>query len=184
MNYDAFSHGQIKSKLWLCEQIEPYLENANVIILGSWYNILAFMMLTRCQHKYNQITGIDLDQSCAPIANKLCDAWIVDQYDAKVKNVHGFADNADYFGVSLVINCSAEHFTDQSWFDKIPAGMLVCIQSSNMTDPAAPWLITNPSPTLASFISKYNLTTTYMADTMRIQYDQWGYDRYMIIGIK
>jgi hypothetical protein len=25
MNYDAFSHGQIKSKLWLAEKIEPYI---------------------------------------------------------------------------------------------------------------------------------------------------------------
>jgi hypothetical protein len=184
MNYDAFSHGQIKSKLWLCEQIEPYLKNETVIILGSWYNVLAFMMLTRCHHKYKKITGIDLDQSCIPIANKLCDAWIVDKSDVKVQNVEGSADNVDYSGVSLVVNCSAEHFADQSWFGKIPAGMLVCIQSSNMTEPKAPWLITNPSPTLESFISKYTLTTNYMTDTLRIQYDGWGYDRYMIIGIK
>jgi hypothetical protein len=48
MNLDSFSHGQIASKLWLCDHIEQYVtDNSRVAIVGSWYNVLAFMMLTR-----------------------------------------------------------------------------------------------------------------------------------------
>ena len=63
MNFDAFSHGQIQSKIWLCEELEPHTPiHANIRILGSWYNILAFMLLTRRpEYYYNSIEGIDID---------------------------------------------------------------------------------------------------------------------------
>ncbi len=44
----SFSHGQTQSKLWLCETMEPHLpQNAVVAILGCWYNMLGFMLITR-----------------------------------------------------------------------------------------------------------------------------------------
>ena len=49
-NYDAFSHGLVTSKLWLCEELENVIHNNNVKnpalnILGSWNNLLALMLL-------------------------------------------------------------------------------------------------------------------------------------------
>jgi hypothetical protein len=53
-----------------------------------------------------------------------------------------------------------------------------------MIDPNDPWYIVTASPDIESFKQKYNLSTTLFLDTLRIQYSDWGYDRYMLIGIK
>jgi hypothetical protein len=70
------------------------------------------------------------------------------------------------------------------WFDAIKPGTLVCIQSSDVTDPEYPWLIKTASADIESFKQKYNLSKALFCDTLRIQYGDWGYDRFMLIGVK
>lgn len=182
-NHDSFSHGQIKSKLWLCEQIEPCLpEQPNVTILGSWYNVLGFMLLTRMPKRYKHIRGIDIDKSAIEVSNKICDAWVLDENI--VTNVQQDVSNVDYASTNVVINCSPEHIEGKQWFKNIPYGTLVCIQSSNVTDPNEPWNIKNPSPDIESFRNQYELETTHFCETLPIRYGNWGYDRFMLIGIK
>jgi hypothetical protein len=53
-----------------------------------------------------------------------------------------------------------------------------------MIDTNAPWYIKTPHPSMESFREKYLLSRTLFAGTKRIQYADWGYDRYMIIGFK
>ena len=78
MDFLSFSHGQIQSKLWLCENLEPFLPNNSIIAnLGSWYNVLGFMMLTRSQDKIQSILGIDIDPSATLIADKMNQAWMI-----------------------------------------------------------------------------------------------------------
>lgn len=183
MNYDAFSHGQIKSKLWLCETLEPHLPIlADVAILGSWYNVLGFMMLTRNQNRYSSITGIDVDSKAITIANKICNYWTMD--NVKIRNLELDANSVVFDFCTVVINCSAEHMRSARWYENIPSGSLVCIQSSNVTEINDPWFIQNPSHSISNFASKYPLTTTLFLDTLPIRYQSWGYDRYMVIGIK
>jgi hypothetical protein len=178
MNFDSFSHGQIKSKLWLCDKIEPYLNNSNIVILGGWYNVLSFLLLSR-NNSINKITSIDIDPTTKDIADKITDLW---RYENKVENI--VADALDIeIQYDTVINCSSEHMTTD-WFNKIKDGTLVCIQSSNMTDVNEPWNIVTPSTDLQSFKDKYMLSKTMFLDTLRIQYNNFGYDRYMLVGIK
>lgn len=176
MNLDSFSHGQIKSKIWLAENIEKYLGN-NIVVLGSWYNLTAFILKTRGYK--GSILGIDIDPSVKEIANKVCSTWYI---QGEVENITGDATNIPLTH-EVVINCSSEHMSTQ-WFDNVQQGSLVCIQSSNIIDNNDPWYVTNHSPTITSFVEKYNLSKTLFCDTLRIQYDNWGYDRYMLIGIK
>lgn len=176
MDFDSFSHGQIRSKMWLADNLEPHI-GKNVVILGSWHNITSFIFKIR-GNKSNFI-GIDVDPEVKLIADKICDAW---RLDGSVINVTNNANNiqAEY---DTVINCSSEHMSTE-WFNNIKKGTLVCIQSSNMIDPNHPWYIVTASPDIESFKQKYNLSTTLFLDTLRIQYDGWGYDRYMLIGYK
>ena len=53
-----------------------------------------------------------------------------------------------------------------------------------MTETGDPWFIKQPNPDIESFRSRYHLSKVYVCDTMRIQYDDWGYNRFMLIGIK
>lgn len=180
-NFDSFSHGQIKSKLWLCNKLEPYITNDDrLVILGSWYNILGFMMLTR-NPDLHSITGVDIDNNAVEVSNKITDFWKIE-----FNNVNNIVSDMNSIPVpyDVVINCSSEHNDDMSWFDNINDGTLVCIQSSNMTSPDEPWFIKNPSATIDDFKKKYKLTKVNFLDQIRIDYGSWGYDRYMVIGIK
>jgi hypothetical protein len=182
MDYDSFSHGQIKSKLWLCEKLEPYLPNGCVIqILGSWYNILGFMLSVRNPDKYRLIQGSDIDTSAIDIADRITNAWTIDN---TIQNVNTDSNTLQYIPNGIVINCSPEHFENTEWFDNIPEGMTVCIQSSNMTNVEYPWHIRQPTPSMHHFLEKYPLSVIQYNDTLDITYDTWGYSRYMIIGIK
>lgn len=180
-NLDSFSHGQVASKLWLCEKLEPYIVNdATVTILGSWVNVLGFMMLTRQPIRYKYIRGIDIDTDAVNTANKLCEYWFIEGIQ---RSVCEDANTTKLEGFDVVINCSSEHMKDHTWFDNISPGTLVCIQSSNIIDATDPWYVTNPSSTFESFMEKYPLNVKF-AGTLPIRYNDWGYDRYMVIGIK
>jgi hypothetical protein len=178
---DSFSHGQVASKMWLCENIEPLVKkDATVMILGSWVNVLGFMMLTRNPTQYKHIRGIDIDVNAIQTADQINSYWFI---EGILRNTAGDANTIPKEGYDIVINCSGEHMNSTEWFDTIPAGTLVCIQSSNIVDTKHPWYVTNPSPTFESFMEKYPLNIKF-AGTLPIRYSDWGYDRYMVIGIK
>lgn len=183
MNFDSFSHGQIISKLWLCEHLEPYLpEKATVFILGSWYNLLGSMMLTRNCNQYQSILGIDIDTEAVSVADKLCETWIIEK---KLCNKVGDANTYKLEGPDVVINCSPEHMENTDWLNNITKGTLVCIQSSNMKNDGEIWDIKQYTATIEDFVSKYQLETVLFCDTLQVRYENnKGYDRFMIIGKK
>lgn len=185
MNFESFNHGQIQSKIWLCEKLEFLLpEHPSVLILGSWHNILGFIMLARQPKRYAFITGIDIDPEAKPIADKICEAWTMSD-TVKLKNLTEDANETKFMHYNVVINCSVEHMENNGWFDKIEKNALVCIQSSDLPENFDPvWKITNPNLTLDILKEKYPLSQTLYSGEKQIQYENWGYKRFMIIGIK
>lgn len=187
MNYDAFSHGQIISKLWLCEEIERYAKyNSRIWILGSWYNLLAFMLHIRKPDYYASIVGYDIDEASKEIADKICNAWTI-YNPIMVENIVANSNELDWTNPpDIVINCSSEHFSHDSWFDCIPSKTLTCIQSTNITDPNEPWLIKQPTPTIVHFKQRFPLSNELMVGIKPIQLNKKGnfYERYMKIGYK
>jgi len=183
LNFDSFSHGQIVSKIWLCEHLEPYIpKNARIAILGSWYNVLSFMMITRQPNKYQYFLGIDANPDAVSIADKICNTWTIG-INAIVENKIGDAGKVDYSEFDVVINCSPEHMPDD-WYNNVKKGTLVCVQSSDVTDPAYPWLVSNANKDISMMIEKYPLSQRFFMGTKDIEYADWGYKRFMIIGTK
>jgi hypothetical protein len=180
MDFDSFSHGQIVSKLWLCEHIEAYIPSNSIVhILGGWHNVLGFMMHTRRPNHYKLIHNIDLDPEAIRIADMIGNAWNVNL--PRIKNSIGDANKIQIGSDGVVINCSVEHFATDEWFADLPASTLVCIQSSNMTSPDDPWFIKQPCTDITALIERFPMNLLF-AGTKRIQYDNWGYNRFMIIG--
>lgn len=185
MDFTTFAHGQIKSKIWLCETLEPILpKNAKIAILGSWYNLLGFMLLIRKNAQIHKITGVDLDTEAIEIADKVCDMWKIESN--LVTNIAMDACDFDLSGYDVIINCSVEHIDSDKWFENIKPGTLVCLQSSDVTDQYKDnlWHIVNPNHNLEEFKNKYPLSHTIFNDELKIEYDTWGYKRLMLIGIK
>lgn len=183
INMDSFSHGQILSKIWLCEELEKHIEpNCNINILGGWYNVLGFMLNVRRPNYYSLIRNIDQDHDAIIIADKIMDYYKI---ESKVENICLDANSFIPYSSEVYINCSVEHFESNDWYEKLYSGTLVCIQSSNMLNPNYPWLIKSPNPDIETLIERFPMSSIKFAGTKDIIYSPTnGYSRYMIIGIK
>lgn len=176
---DAFSSGQIGSKLWLCEELEKLFDHADTIwIYGGWYGLTSFLLRIRNNISVKQIRSYDIDQSCEEIADIINENWVID--DWKFKAVTADCNHMNPTNVDLIINTSTEHFESKAWFDKIPNGTVVALQGNNM--PHDDHVI--HSATLKSFLDEYPLSDTMFAGEKTFEYPEWQFTRYMVIGIK
>jgi hypothetical protein len=185
IDFNAFSHGQIQSKLWLCETLEPLLpERPHVLVLGTWYSALSFMMLTRNQERYKMITGVDKDPESVEVSNKLLNSWMLGE-DAKARTILKDVDKPNSIGstYNVIINCSCEHMSS-NWFDQVDKYQLLCLQTSNMVTDDPTWNITNPNPSMKQFKAKYPMSQILFEGEKVFDYGHLVYSRYMIIGTK
>ena len=188
----SFAHGQITSKIWLCEELEKYCKlNDNLCILGGWYNILGFMFSIRKPNFFKKIHNIDIDNEAIKYADNICDAWInVPHSNSHIVNT--CADSNEYdlqvnTETDIIINCSVEHFTSNNWFDKLPTNTLVCIQSSDIKDKEViasfdTWVQNQPNRDLATFLNRFPVKEYLFVGTKNFEYPKFGYNRFMMIG--
>lgn len=142
---DAFSLGQLESKLWLIENLPKNL--GTVFICAGWYGTLASLMFERARDNFEKIRSFDIDSSCASIADNMNRPWVMDGWqfkastldilDMKYPTTHT-TYRADGSSLQLtempdtIINTSCEHILDfKKWYEKIPSGKLICLQSNN-----------------------------------------------------
>lgn len=187
MDYSSFSHGQIQSKLWLCQELEKFVKsNSNIVILGSWYNVLGFMMLARNQN-YESITGIDCNHISIEISNKICDAWMINE-DQKIRNEHKDVNEVSFTSYDTIICTSVEDIESEFWYEKVPKEKLICLQAINLDPDQArkypDWVIKNPIPSLVDFKKKFPMSQTLFEGQKEFDYGDLKYTRYMLIGIK
>lgn len=142
---DAFSLGQLKSKLWLIENLPENL--GTVFICAGWYGTLAALMFERARSKFDKIRSFDIDSSCAPVADTMNRPWVIDGWKFKASTLDILEMNypTTYVtyranGTSLelteipntIINTSCEHIVNfDQWYNKIPQGMLLVLQSND-----------------------------------------------------
>jgi hypothetical protein len=145
---DAYSLGQLKSKLWLIENLPD--DMGDVFIVAGWYGTLASLMFDRCRDKFEKIRNFDIDESCAPIADNLNRPWVMDgwQFKASTMDIHDMKYPTTYTtyranGTSIditempntIINTSCEHIHNfDDWYESIPKGTLLVLQSNNYFD--------------------------------------------------
>lgn len=176
---DAFSSGQLGSKIWLCEELEKLnLESESTYIYAGWYGITAFLLLSRGNFSVSKIRSIDLDPSCQPVADMINENWLINEWQFKA--LTGDCNVLGDTGADLIINTSTEHFNDMTWFDDIPSGTRVILQGNNM--PHDDHFV--HSDTLERFVEQYPLTQYLFKGGKDFVYPTWGFTRYMVIGVK
>lgn len=187
-SFESFKHGLVKSKLWLCRELEKCLSKDHaydIHILAGWTNVLGFMLAIRENININQLHNYDMESSAIDIAKEITNAW---QYEnPKIYNhVINIADidYTSHSNNSVYINCSVEHLENRDWFYNLKPNSLVCIQSSDVRFTGHPWYIKDHSPTLESLKSHYPLHSMLFEGTLPIVYKEFSYNRYMIIGYK
>jgi hypothetical protein len=178
-NKDAFSNGQIDSKLWLCRELKNLGWTSTLThIYGGWYGVLAFLLLSRENFSVERIESYDIDPACEPIADMINNNWVIKNWQFKAHTAD--CDFVDKTQPDLIINTSSEHFDSMLWFDTIPKGTRVIIQGNNM--PHDDHVI--HSQTLQEFKDRYPLSEIAYSSSLDFHYSDWSFTRFMIIGFK
>lgn len=187
INMDAWSDGQMRSKLWLCDLIEKDFANSGspleIWIFGSWYGLLAQFLLIRGKLPLKQIRLFDIDSEAVRVSHKMLDTWI---HGKKIEILHHQMDCTKIPTAlweqkpDLVINTSSEHFKNDSWFN-FPKGIHFYAQSTNMDHPTH----ISRSSSLEDFKYQLGLASKIThAEKMEFRYPGFEFDRYMISGIR
>ncbi len=194
MNKDAWSHGQVTSKLWLCDKLEQLTierrawQSHNIWIYGGWYGMTAFLLFTRGKMEIKSIRSYDIEPQCEKIADIVNNNWVCDEWKFKAftrdvnDNMFKFTDWPMVTAPTIIINTSCEHMMENKWFDHIPSGMIVALQSTDQehNDNEEHDL----TYSLAEMVDKYPLNTTWFKDEIKFEYPDKKFKRYMLIGIK
>lgn len=178
-NTDAFSNGQLDSKLWLCRELEKLQWQSNLThIYGGWYGVLAFLLLSRERFSVERIESFDMDPTCQPVADMINNNWVFKEW--KFKSHTADCDFVDKNRPDLIINTSSEHFDSMLWFESIPKGKRVIIQGNNM--PHDDHVVCSKS--LDDFVKTYPLSELIYSGKLEFEYPDWSFSRFMIIGIR
>lgn len=191
---DCLSKGQIKSKMWLIQELKNLNLDLGVVFLcAGWYGTLATMIF---ESKINvtKIRSFDIDNSCREIAEIFNKPWVLEDWLFKpvTQDIHDIDFNSHDYTVTradgtqcsltdtpdTVINTSCEHIENFSqWFNKIPKGKLVVLQSNDYSDVIEH---VNCSMDEKSFSEHAPMETTLYLGTLDLD----KYSRFMKIGIK
>ena len=187
INPDAFSSGQIGSKIWLCEELEKIYTQIDCLgIYGGWYGITHFLLKVRGNIQIDRCVSLDMDPTCQPVADMINENWVIKEWQFKAFtedcNNPRLSQTTEYDSgiLDLIINTSTEHFESMDWFDNIPTGTRVILQGNNM--PHDDHIV--HTTTLDEFIAHYPLSGIMYKGEKLFVYPEWQFTRYMIIGVK
>lgn len=176
---DAFSSGQIGSKIWICEELERLgWRSSLTYIYGGWYGITAFLLLSRGKFNVEKIRSLDIDPQCQAVADMINENWVWQDWKFKAFTQDCNSYEGQYG--DLIINTSTEHFESYEWFDRIPKGTRVALQGNNM--PHEDHHV--HSETLEDFTKQFPVSTTLYTGQKEFVYPDWKFTRYMLIGVK
>ena len=171
---ESFWKGQIRSKIWLIENLRPFIKRSvRVDIHGGWMGVLA-SLLFQSGIPISKITSLDLDSDCEESArtiNKLEE--MEGRFAAITANMIEVNTEAE-----VVINTSCEHISQtdyETWLSNMPNDAILVLQSNNYVIPEH---IRNAS-SLDEFIEQSHIQVLW-AEVNHLPL----YDRYMIIGKK
>ena len=147
---DAFSRGQIDSKMWLINTlIRLDMDLGRIWIMCGWIGSLAYLMFKKKTYlNFDSIRSFDIDPICTDLADMLNKQevkqdWLFKastadvmqlQYDDHfwyTKKSDGSLER-DFGSADTIINTSCEHLVDfDSWYANIPQGKLLVLQCSS-----------------------------------------------------
>jgi hypothetical protein len=193
---DCFSRGQLSSKIWLIQELKRCkVDLGTVFLCAGWYATLA-TMLFESGMKIDKVRSFDIDKTTVDIAEVFNKPWFTEEWKFKalVQDIHEIdydthtwqywsnknnrmsypiTDNPD-----TIINTSCEHINDfQDWYDKIPKGKLVVLQSNNFFEVDEHVNCVN---NLAEFADMSAMDKVLYQGELSLQ----KYTRYMRIGFK
>ena len=169
---DAFWRGQIQSKEWLIENLQPLIKGPSRIdIHGGWVGVLASMIF-QSEIPARYICSVDIDPTCEPIATMMNKH---EEIDGKFRAITGDMCTVPVSG-NVIVNTSCEHITQEqyeTWLARLPKDSIVVLQSNNYNIPEHVRI----AQTLEEFKKQSHLTELWSGMLKTQLYTRW-----MIIG--
>jgi hypothetical protein len=173
----SFTPDLIKSKVWLLTELARIAPTVGTIyVLGSWYGNLGVLLALDPVLQYQQLINVETDKQFLQASERIHDHLGLDN----TKYMLADANNLDYRQLDadgVVINTSLTDMSGQAWFDHIPAGTLVVMQSRDH-DPG------NAAHSTQDIIERFPLNEIIYDGQLQLKDPETEYTRYMVIGIK
>ena len=147
--HDAFTQGQLRSKLWLLKHLRD-IDLGTVFICAGWYGTLARAMFENERIHFDKIRSFDIDEKCVEVADMINKQWNKDDWAFKALHSdildvnyteHSWTfwstkNNRESYPIidspNTIINTSCEHIENfTKWFSAIPKDKLVALQTNN-----------------------------------------------------
>jgi hypothetical protein len=163
----SFTSDLIASKLWLIDEISNIHKKFNTIyILGSWYGNLSLFLFKKHDIQFKKIINVDIDKEALSTGQEMANKLKVSN---KIEPMVKDANTLDYRQAttpSLVINTSVNDMNNEGWFDNIPKGTLVALQTRD------------------ELLNEFKLSKILYTGKKELKDPETNYTRYMLIGIK
>ena len=173
----SFTPDLIKSKVWLLTELARIAPTVGTIyVLGSWYGNLGILLALDPIIKYKQLINVETDKKFLQASERIHNHLGMGNTEYMLKD----ANDLDYRQLGpdgVVINTSLTDMPGQAWFDRIPEGTLVVLQSRN-NDPG------NAAHSTQDIIDRFPLSEIIYDGELDLQDPQTEYTRYMVIGVK
>ena len=173
----SFTPDLIKSKVWLLTELARIAPTVGTIyVLGSWYGNLGVLLALDPVIKYKQLINVETDPEFLQASKRIHNHLGMGNTEYMLKD----ANDLDYRQLDtdgVVINTSLTDMQGQSWFDRIPAGTLVVLQSRD-NDPG------NEAHSTQDIIDRFPLSEIIYDGKLELQDPETKYTRYMVIGVK
>jgi hypothetical protein len=171
----SFTKDLVFSKFWLCNIITSCMKKSGksefekIYVLGSWFGNM-FLIAREHGIGFREMILIDKDQECIDTSRRM-----LSKIDNRLKFLAINADDLRYDGRGsdmLVINTSCNDMMSNSrWFDTIPAGSLVALQSRDDHE------------SREVFDRRYPMAKTYFIGSKNFKDPEGPYKRLMKIGM-
>ena len=169
---DAFWRGQIQSKEWLIENLQPLIKGPSRIdIHGGWVGVLASMIF-QSEIPARYICSVDIDPTCEPIATMMNKH---EEIDGKFRAITGDMCTVPVSG-DVIVNTSCEHITQEqyeTWLKRLPQDSIIVVQSNDYNIPEHIRIANS----LMKFKEQSHLTELWSGSLKTQLYTRW-----MIIG--
>lgn len=173
----SFTHDLIKSKVWLLTELARIAPKVGTIyVLGSWYGNLGVLLALDPMIKYKRLINVETDQKFLQASERIHNQLGMGNTEYMLKD----ANKLDYRQLGsdgVVVNTSLTDMQGQDWFNHIPKGTLVVMQSRDH-DPG------NAAHSTQDIIDRYPLSEIIYDGELKLQDPETPYTRYMVIGIK
>lgn len=164
----SFTKDLVFNKLWLIRELENIKTNFDTIyVLGSWYGNMSFL-LAKSSIEFDKIINVDTDAEVIDASERIAKLTNNTRVTHMVKDANQLT--YEQLGSNgLVINTSCHDMENNGWFEHIPAGTLVALQSR--TD-------------VADDLTAYEFSNTLYEGSLELEDPETKYTSILKIGIK